>query len=253
MLILNSCHCGMLNCHGQGEKINKLLTKTMWKSQSRNNQGEKLLLKKYKQYRKLSRELAEKILERYTDEKSLKTASQLMGIREGNTLVLESEDEVAFLMDFSLFEYLVEGKNFIQRYLEEEAEISETERSLLQAKLSNYTSLFEIVEANGKTAQVKLKDLLESSPEITILDINMSRTARPGLLIFTRIVPYPDFNMTSGMFCLFEARTSKTLLKRFKVMKKRVKSDSESIQRFIAFFKLNRKEGLETGMVNTTV
>jgi tRNA threonylcarbamoyladenosine modification (KEOPS) complex Cgi121 subunit len=225
----------------------------MWKIPSRNNQGEKLLLKKYKQYRKLSRELAEKILERYTDEKSLKTVSQLMGIREGSTLVLESEDEVFFLMDFSLFEYLVEGKNFIQRYLEEQAEISETERSLLQAKLSNYTSLFEIVEANGKTARVKLKNLLESSSEITIMDINLSRTARPGLLMFTRIVPYPDFNMTSGMFCLFEAGTAKTLLKRFKVMKKRVKSDSESIQRFIAFFKLNRTEGLATGTIDTTV
>lgn len=230
-------------------KINKLLTKTMWRSQSRNKQGQKLLVKKYKQYRKLSRELAEKILERYADSSRLKIASQLMGIREGDTLVLESDDELALLMDFTLFEDLVEGQNCIQRYLESEAKISETERELLQAKLSNYTSLFEIVETNGKTAQVKLKDLLNQSPEITIMDINFSRTARPGVLIFTRIIPYPDFNMTSGMFCLFEAGTSKTLLKRLKVMKKRVKSDSESIQRFIAFFELNRKEGLETELV----
>jgi hypothetical protein len=48
------------------------------------------------------------------------------------------------------------------------------------------------------------------------------------------------------MYALFSEVSERSLLKKMKIMMRKVKSDSESVQRFVAFFKLNRKEGLMT-------
>ena len=210
----------------------------------------KPLLKKYKQYRNLGKDFCQEIIEKFTDKHSLLAVSKLMGIGQGETFVLDSEEEVGFIMDFSLFEYQVKGKTFLQRYKEENPELNEDEANLLEAQLLAYSSLFKIMETDPANAIVVLNDILNDDKEVKIIDINLSRTGRLGLLMFTRIVPFPDFNMTSGMFCLFPENSQRSLLKRYKIMKKKVKSDNESIQRFIAFFKLNRKEGLDLKTVD---
>ena len=211
----------------------------------KNDNGRKSLIKKYKQYRNIGKNFSQKVLEKFTDQQSLLAISKLMGISEGKTLVLDSEEELNFIMDFSLFEYQVQGKTFLQRYKEENLQLEEKEAQLLEAKLSAYSSLFKIIKVQPADATITLRDIFNNGKEVKIIDINFSRTARPGLLMFTRIVPFPDFNMTSGIFFIFPEHSEKSLLKRYKVMKIRVKSDNESVQKYIAFFKLNRKEGLE--------
>jgi hypothetical protein len=209
------------------------------------DETQKSPIKKYKQYRNIGKDLSQKILEKFTDEQSLLVVSKLLGIRQGKTLVLDSEEELNFIMDFSLFEYQAKGKTFLQRYKEETPELNEKEADIIEAKLLSYTSLFKILETDPAHASVTLGDILNDGKPVTILDINLSRSARPGLLIFTRIVPFSEFNMTSGMFCLFPENSERNLLKRYKIMIKKVKSEIESVRRFVAFFKLNRTEGLE--------
>jgi hypothetical protein len=212
--------------------------------------SQKSLIRKYKQYRNIGKNFSQKVLEQFTDQQSLLAISKLMGISEGKTLVLDSEEELNFIMDFSLYEYQVQGKTFLQKYKEENLQLDEKEAQLLEAKLSAYSSLFKIIEVQPANATITLSDIFNHGKEVKIIDINFSRTARPGLLMFTRIVPFPDFNMTSGIFFIFPEHSEKSLLKRYKVMKKKVKSDNESVQKYIAFFKLNRKEGLEAKTIN---
>lgn len=214
------------------------------------DESQKSLVKKYKQYRKIGKDFSQKILEKFTDKQSLLAVGKLMGIAPGKTLVFDSEEEMHFVMDFSLFEYQVQGKSFLERYKEENPELNEQEAKLLEAQLSAYTSLFKIRETSPANATVTLEDLFNDGQEVKFLDINLSRTAKPGWLIFMRIVPFPDFNMSSGMFCLFPKNSEKYLLKRYQIMRKKVKLERESVQRFIAFFKLKRKEGLEIKTVD---
>jgi hypothetical protein len=211
----------------------------------RPDKNKKILIKKYKKRTDTAKALAEKISKDFAEQETLIAVGRLMGIVTEKTFFLESEDEFNFVMDFSLFEYQVDGKNYLQRYQEENHQLNENEAEMLQASILSYTSLFKIIETDRVNATVTLDDLLHQGEQIKIININLSKTAKPGILMFTRIVSFPDFQMTSGMFCMFSGDTERSLLKQVKVMMKKVKSDVESIQRFIAFFKLNRKQGLE--------
>jgi hypothetical protein len=219
----------------------------MFTSWSKADKDQKIRIRKYQQYRGIAQKLSEKVIEKFTDNQSLKVVGKLLGITEGTTVVLDSEEELNFVMDFSIFEYQVEGKNFVQRYQEDEtAKKTEIETEILAAQGLSYTSLFKITETDPVNATVTLSDLLNNNQELKIININLSQTAYPGLLIFTRIEPFADFNAASGMYALFPEVSERSLLKKMKIMMRKVKSDVESVQRFVAFFKLNRKEGLMT-------
>lgn len=219
----------------------------MFTSWSKADKDQKIRIRKYQQYRGIAQKLSEKVIEKFTDNQSLKVVGKLLGITEGTTVVLDSEEELNFVMDFSIFEYQVEGKNFVQRYQEDEtAKKTEIEMEILTAQSLSYTSLFKITETDPVNATITLSDLLNNNQDVQIININLSRTAYPGLLIFTRIEPFADFNAASGMYALFSEVSERSLLKKMKIMMRKVKSDVESVQRFVAFFKLNRKEGLMT-------
>jgi len=209
------------------------------------DKNQKILIKKYKKRNDMGKALAEKISKHFSEQGTLIAVGRLMGIVTEKTFILESEEEINFVMDFSLFEYQVDGKTYLQRYQEENHQLDENEAEMLQASILSYTSLFKIIEADRVNATVTLSDLLNQGKEIKIININLSKTAQPGILMFTRIVPFSDFNMASGMFCMFPKNSERSLLKQVKITMKKVKSEVESIQRFIAFFKLNRKQGLE--------
>jgi hypothetical protein len=219
----------------------------MFTSWSKADKDQKIRIRKYQQYRGIAQKLSEKVIEKFTDNQSLKVVGKLLGITEGKTVMLDSEEELNFVMDFSIFEYQVEGKNFVQRYQEDEtAKKTEIEMEILTAQSLSYTSFFKITETDPVNATITLSDLLNNNQELKIININLSRTAYPGLLIFTRIEPFADFNAASGMYALFSEVSERSLLKKMKIMMRKVKSDVESVQRFVAFFKLNRKEGLMT-------
>ena len=84
----------------------------MFTSWSKADKDQKIRIRKYQQYRGNAQKLSEKVIEKFTDNQSLKVVGKLLGITEGTTVVLDSEEELNFVMDFSIFEYQVEGKNF---------------------------------------------------------------------------------------------------------------------------------------------
>ena len=211
---------------------------------SQDHEDQALIVKKYTKYRKVAKDLVQKILEKFVDNQSLRFAGRLMGIMQQQTFMLEEEEDMDFVMDFCLFEYQVDGKTFCQRYQEEVFILDEIEAKIIQANLLAYSSLFTILETDPENASVTLRDLFNEGQEIKIIDINLSKTAQAGILIFTRIVPFADFNMTSGIFCVFPTNSERALLKKLKITMKKVKSEIESAQRFVAFFKLNKKQGL---------
>ena len=114
------------------------------------------------------------------------------------------------------------------------------ENEILASLLSAYNSLFEVVAVSGNI--IILKDLLiEEDRFITLLDIGFSLTCTPGMLIFIRVVPFKDFNMTSGVSFVFRGSLKKYIIKRYRRISKKIKSDRDSVKRFIAFFKLYRE------------
>ena len=217
---------------------------------TKNQANKQPLFKEYRRYIKKSDVVIQQILEEFVTEKILINTGRLMGITEGNTLIFQAESEMSFVNDFTLFEYRVAGQNFLEIYKEKAENLSTEEAEIIENALLSFTSLFKIIEIEPDKGLLRLNDLLNKDKEFQLLNLNLSKTAKPGLLIFTRLIPFHDFYTTSGMFAGFAPQSDKYLLKRYKVMKKKVKSEVDSIQKFIALFKLNRIEGLETKTVD---
>jgi hypothetical protein len=152
----------------------------MFTSWSKADKDQKIRIRKYQQYRGIAQKLSEKVIEKFTDNQSLKVVGKLLGITEGKTVMLDSEEELNFITDFSLFEYQVEGKNFVQRYQEDEtAKKTEIEMEILTAQSLSYTSLFKIPETDPVNATVTLSDLLNNNQELKIININLPRYRDP--------------------------------------------------------------------------
>lgn len=202
------------------------------------------LMKRYKKIREVGLPLNHKMIESYLDHDILYDSARLLGILKGDLFVFDSEDEASVLMDFALHDYKLKGRSAVEVYREKVGGQNEVENEILAALPSAYTSLFEVVAISGNT--IILKDLLKKEDRfIRLIDIGFSLTATPGMLIFTRIVPFKDFNMTSGISFLFRGNLKKYLIRRYRRISKKIESNSDSMKRFIAFFKLHRKCGEE--------
>jgi len=203
------------------------------------------LVEKYKTYRKTAKELNHKIMDSCLEHDVLMESARLLGIVREDTLIFDSEDETSVLMDFALNEYKVNNKNTIEIYREKIGWQNEIEKEISDALLSSYTSLFKVASITEAENTILLNDILNKKDDIKLIDIAFSESAVPGLLLFIRLVPFKDFNMTSGVSFVFHGELENYLLRKYKKLSKKVKSDSDSIKRFIAFFRLNKTDGIE--------
>lgn len=202
------------------------------------------LVERYKRIRQAGRKLNHKMLDIFFTREAIEDSARLLGVLQGGTLAFDSEDEMSVFADFILHEYSLNGRKAVEIYREEIGGEDEVEEEILASLSSAYTSLFKVVAIMGDTAF--LKDLLaEEEKFIELTDITFSKTATPGLLIFTRIVPFKDFNMTSGVSFLFWGHLLDLLIRKYRKMRRKIKTESTSMKRFISFFRLNRKYGEE--------
>lgn len=203
--------------------------------------------KEYKKYREVGTRLTEKAMKACLHKDSTKNAAKLLGVLRGNELLLETEEEGTAFMDFVLNDYQVNQKTIYQTFQTQAESISQDERNVLDALTQSYTSLFKVESISPQTHSLVLTDLLNEKQGIKLFDFGLSESAVPGLLIFIRLVPFQDTNITSGVIFAFVEAKETYLLKQYKYRAKKVKSDSEAIQRFVAFFHLNRSHGMLVG------
>jgi hypothetical protein len=172
-------------------------------------------------------------------------SARLLGIARGETLIFESEEETNVLMDFALHDYRFNKQNTIEIYREKIGSENEVEKEILDAFISSYTSLFKIISISEDENSLILSDLLNEKDNIKLIDIALSITATPGLLVFIRLIPFKDFNMSTGISFAFPSNSENYLLRRYKILSKKVKSGSDSIRRFVSFYKLSKTQGIE--------
>jgi hypothetical protein len=202
------------------------------------------VIEKYKEYRKVSKELNNKIMEKCLDPDVFKKSARLLGATEGEVLVLDNEDEMSVLMDFALREYKVNKQTTVEIYREKIGGENEIEKEILDAFVLSYVSLFKIISISKTEKSLILEDILNQKDNIKIIDRALSKSAAPGMLVFIRIVPFKDFNMSAGILFAFYGELEKDILKKYKTLTKKVKSDSESVKQFVAFYKLSKTDGI---------
>ena len=199
----------------------------------------------YQAYRNAARELNHQIIDALVERAVLMRAARALDIARGDTFVFESDAEMNVLMDYALYEDRVQGKALVQVYREQTTALSPLQRELLDGMCQSYTSLFRITEVQATESTLVLADRLQQREDLPLIDMMFSRTAAPGMLLFTRVVPLAGMNMTAGIAFAFPGGSEAHLLRRYKRLGKRVKADTEAARRLVAFFQLNRTEGIE--------
>jgi len=206
-------------------------------------------LSKYNNYREIGKALNHKIINCFIDRDIILLSGKYLGLVslvKKNALIIDNESETAALMDFAINEYMIDDNSAVQRYKDHGMFENQIEDDILNALLKSYTSLFKITNIISQNNILTLTDLLNINCEpIEIIDMGLSQTAVAGLLMFLRIVPFSDFNMSGGLGFAFSNDLEEYLIKEYKHIAKRVKSSSESLKRYVAFFKLYRRYGIE--------
>jgi len=204
------------------------------------------LVNKYKKYRKIGMKFNHRIMDKCLDRETLKKSAKLLGIVRSGTFVFDSEDETSVLMDFALNDYRFVNKNVVERYRKKFGWKNEVEKDILDALSASYTSLFKITSISISENTLILNDLLNKKENIKLMDIAFSSTiTHGGFLLFTRLLPFKDFNMTSGVSFVFPPYKENYLIQEYKKKSKKIKSDNEAIKRFVTFYKLNKIYGMD--------
>jgi len=202
------------------------------------------IVDRYKMYRKASRKLNEKIIEACLERDVFMRSANLLGIGMGSSVSLRNTYETDVVMDFTINECTVNGRNAIQIY-RESYDGDELELDIMDALLSSYTSLFRVASVSQREKLIFVDDIINRRGRIGLIDIGLSKTTAVGMLLFLRLLSFSDFNMTSGVPFVFPCELESYLLREYRKLSKKVESDTDSIKRFVSFFWLSRTHGLE--------
>ncbi|WP_019415367.1 hypothetical protein [Paenisporosarcina sp. TG20] len=106
--------------------------------------------------------------------------------------------------------------------------------------------LYEITKIDKENGVLFLKEVLSNNDAVQVVDVGLSSGLNENMLVFTRLIHLGEFSMTSGLVYYFLADHKQYLIKRSAKFMKKVNSGDPSVDRFIAFFKLNRLDGVAT-------
>ncbi|MCY6371442.1 hypothetical protein [Clostridium ganghwense] len=209
-------------------------------------------LERYKAYREHERMfIATKIMNYVNssiDEQVVLNSARILGMLDSKgNIAPKAESEMLFLLDFVINEYKVNGKSIVQLYRENVGAENELEEAMLKALENSYMSLFRVVNISPSKNLVFLKDAFNRVKNVRLTDMNFSQTGDTDTLLFVRVLPYEELNMTSGMGATFPSLAEDRLLIEYKRVSKEMnlaqEIDSESARMLIAFFHFNREVG----------
>ncbi|MCY6957463.1 hypothetical protein [Clostridium brassicae] len=207
-------------------------------------------LEKYKTYRAFQRTLvATKIIPYINSnikENVVLNSARILGmLDERGNIVPRQESDMSYLLDFTIHEYKINGKSMIQIYRENAQVENELEESILEALEKSYVSLFRVVNISLSKNLVFLKDVFNNVKNVRLIDIDFSKTSDTETLLFTRVLPFKEFSMTSGMVGIFESVLEDSLVREFnkfnKELKEKYEYDSEATRMLMSFFHFNRE------------
>ncbi len=159
-------------------------------------------------------------------------------------VTIESDSEKDALYDFNIYGNIRDGKSSLAEYIDRYALKDEKEEELLQAMKLSDALLYEIVEINKEDGFIILKDALNSTENIRLIDIGMSASLKQKVLLFTRVIQLDGFAMTSGLVFIFSLDHKDYLINRSSKLSKKSRSGDASVDKFVSFFQLNRSDGI---------
>lgn len=158
--------------------------------------GHAELIACYKQLRRAGIQLNNR-LTATLDKSILHEGGKKLGLLKRNVLELETQDEIAVLMDFCLHDIRRNGVTAIERYMNEASHSQSGDEWILLHAWQEAHYALEVVESIEPGVGVHVRDLLRDEP-IFLVDVGFSSSARSGLVLATRVVAPEGITMTGG-------------------------------------------------------
>lgn len=154
------------------------------------------LLPRYKHLRQVGLQLNTRLVETLS-RSAMSEGGRKLEILDGDLLLLDTEDEIAVLMDYSLHDVRRHGINAIEAFLRSSPPAQDSDEwVLLQALRQSRFSLFA-VESVERDVGVLVRDLLRDET-LFLVDVGLGQTARVGMVLAARVMAPEGIGMTTG-------------------------------------------------------
>jgi len=153
---------------------------------------------RYQQLRQLSRRLMS-VLTKTIPREAYQEMGSALGIMRKNTIILDTMDVSSVLMDSCLFDWIKDGKNLVEKYVEAHPPVHGTDEHLLLGAFCRAKHRLLMHRGISRGAVTYWSDVF-SRESIALMDINLSQTMARGFqgLLAARTVPLGDYWMTTG-------------------------------------------------------
>jgi SEC-C motif len=154
------------------------------------------LLARYKHLRQVGLELNTRLAKSLSRD-ALDEGGKKLGILKGKVLTLDTEDEIAVLMDYCIHDVRQHRINAVERYLNQSSSAPDSDEWILLQALRQARYSLVIVESAEPGVGVHIRDLLRDEP-LFLVDVGFSRTASVGMVLAARIMAPEGIWMTTG-------------------------------------------------------
>ena len=122
-----------------------------------------------------------------------------LGLLAGNTIVADSEDELALIADLAIYAPGPGGSRAIDRYRKAARLPPESDEALAVAAMCGARFAIWRVERRHDLAGLVIRDVMREA-EHWLMDLSLEQTAREGLTFAGHTFAPGPFSMTTGMF-----------------------------------------------------
>ncbi len=213
-----------------------------------------MTIEEYREIRNTGKNLSYKILDWKKDARQeIIYAAKMLGFWNGQVMVFDSDDESDVLMDFLIYEKGKNGAKLIEMFFESDVELEDLEEEILEGMIDYQSSLFEITSIDRDKHTLQLVDLFDKShKQFELMDIGFSQTAKVGLIVYTRLIPIRNTNMTSGVSFGFDTSVKDKLLNELSFEKIKRKGNLNSTDLFVIALKKSKRYGITVVKMETT-
>jgi hypothetical protein len=129
-----------------------------------------------------------------------------LGVLHGGKLVLGSMDELSIVMDYCIHNVYRRGRNAVERMLADSPPSDLEELAVLKAMARAHYSIFLALEPE-RGVGVTVRDVLREQT-IFVVDVEFSKSMRPGFGLAGRVIPLDGWFMTAGAMLPFDRRAA---------------------------------------------
>lgn len=154
------------------------------------------ILEEYRKLRLRQRDLSTQMTDELLRDELERAAKDLGMLSPEGVVVFDAETDIGLLMDYALFEIKRHGESIVRHFMRKNLPVDEEQRLIYRSIENAFVSVFH-VEAI-ESGVLFLRDLVVPERKPLLTDFGLASTASPGIILYTRLLPFPRFAMTSG-------------------------------------------------------